>query len=131
MTIRGTIEQILPVESGTSKTTGKEWKKQNVILNTGGEFAKQVCIGLFNGAIEKCAFVLNAEYDVEISLESREFNGRWYTSVNGRSATPLDAVQPQPSEPQSALRSLDIEPNKPHAQPLSPSAVEAAGDLPF
>lgn len=130
MTIRGTIEQILPVESGTSKA-GKEWKKQNVILNTGGEYAKQVCIGLFNGAIEKCAFALNAEYDVEISLESHEYNGRWYTSVNGRSATPLDAVQPQPSEPQSALQSLGIDPNKSYAKPLSPSAAEASEDLPF
>ena len=80
--IKGKINQILRVDSGVSKA-GKEWKKQEFIVETDDQFPKQVCFTLFNDKISLLEG-LNAGEDVNVSfsVESREFNGRWYHNIN-------------------------------------------------
>lgn len=81
MEIKGKIIKVLDIQSGVGKS-GKTWMKQEFILETGGQYPKKVCISLWGE--EK----IN-EYDLEegltvtahLELESREYNGRWYTEV--------------------------------------------------
>ena len=80
--IKGTIQQILNVESGVSRA-GNEWKKQEFILETAEQYPKKVCFTLFN---DKLSLVDNVsegdEVEVSFNLESREFNGKWYHNIN-------------------------------------------------
>ncbi|HZH71080.1 MAG TPA: DUF3127 domain-containing protein [Mariniphaga sp.] len=80
--IKGTIQQILNVESGVSRA-GNEWKKQEFVLETTEQFAKKVCFTLFN---DKLSLIDNIntgdEVEVSFNLESREFNGKWYHNIN-------------------------------------------------
>lgn len=81
--LKGKINQILNVASGISKA-GKEWKKQEFVVETADDqFPKQVCFTLFNDKISLLEG-LNAgeEVNVSFSVESREFNGRWYHNIN-------------------------------------------------
>ena len=44
--IKGKIVKILEVEKGTSKA-GKEWQKQNFVIDTGGKYNPEICFQLF------------------------------------------------------------------------------------
>lgn len=82
MEIQGKIIQILPLQSGVGKTSGKEWKKQDYILETlDGQYPRKICFNLWGDNIDKIALQLGEEITAQIDLESREFNGRWYTDV--------------------------------------------------
>ncbi len=93
MEIKGKITKILPVASGTSKA-GNEWKKQEFVIDfQDGQFPKQICFTLFNDKISLIdGMNTGTEVNVAFSLESREFNGRWYHNVN---AWKVDTLSPE------------------------------------
>ncbi|MBQ7822563.1 MAG: DUF3127 domain-containing protein [Bacteroidaceae bacterium] len=80
MEIKGKIVQILPLQGGQTKAGG-EWKKQEYILETEGQYPKKVCFNLWGDRIEQYPVVEGEEVTVSFDLDSREFNGRWYTEV--------------------------------------------------
>jgi len=83
MQVKGTIQQILKVESGTSKA-GKEWKKQNFVVVTDDQFPKTVCITLFGDKMSLLyPFSEGMEVEVSINIESIEFNSKWFHNVTG------------------------------------------------
>ncbi|WP_072999867.1 DUF3127 domain-containing protein [Mariniphaga anaerophila] len=90
--VKGKIEQILQPESGVSRA-GKEWKKQEFVIETEDQFPKKVCFTLFNDKNSLLEKVKEGdEVEVSFNLESREFNGRWYHNIN---AWKIDKVSDQ------------------------------------
>lgn len=79
MEIKGTITQILTEQTGMGKKG--QWVKQEYILSTPGQYPKKVCFSLWGEKIYETGLGLNEEVTVHIDLESREYNGRWYTEV--------------------------------------------------
>ncbi|WP_159520149.1 DUF3127 domain-containing protein [Sunxiuqinia indica] len=93
--VKGKINQILDVNSGVSKA-GKEWKKREFVLETDDQFPKQVCFTLFNDKISLLEGLNSGEdVNVSFSVESREFNGRWYHNIN---AWRIDRLTPGASQ---------------------------------
>lgn len=83
MEIQGKIIQVLPLQSGIGKASGKEWKKQEYVLETIDQFPKKICFNLWGDAIDRAQLHEGEDVTVQIDIESREFNGRWYTDVKG------------------------------------------------
>jgi len=79
MDISGKIIQLLPVQTGQGKNG--TWKKQEFILETGDTYPKKVCIAVWGDKIDIASFKSGDMVDVSFDVESREFNGRWYTDV--------------------------------------------------
>ena len=83
--ITGTIKSIGEVQSGTSKTNNKEWKKINFVVQTQGEYSKDVAFNVF-GAEKVDNFTkynkVGQTVDVSFDVESREYKGRYYTDLN-------------------------------------------------
>ena len=79
MDISGKIFQLLPVQSGQGKNG--TWKKQEFILETGDTYPKKVCITVWGDKIDMGGFKAGDMVDVSFDVESREYNGRWYTDV--------------------------------------------------
>ena len=79
MDISGKIIQFLPVQSGQGKNG--TWKKQEFILDTGDNYPKKVCIAVWGDKIDMGGFKPGDLVDVSFDVESREYNGRWYTDV--------------------------------------------------
>jgi hypothetical protein len=79
--IIGKIVQVLDLQTGTSARG--DWKKQEFILETEEQYPRKVCISLWGDRIADITGIqLGRELiTVSVSLESREFNGRWYTDV--------------------------------------------------
>jgi hypothetical protein len=80
--VKGTVIQILKVESGVSKA-GKEWKKQEFVIETNEQFPKKVCFTLFGDKISLIDGLSEGkEVEVFFSVESRDFNGKWFHNIN-------------------------------------------------
>lgn len=119
--IKGTIIKILNAESGVSRA-GKEWKKQEFVVETQEQFPKKVCFTLFNDKLSLIDTIREGdEVDVAFNLESREYNGRWFHNIN---AWKIDKAGSnnfsQDAPPEYRLEDIPPEP-----------AEGDGGDLPF
>jgi hypothetical protein len=80
--VKGTLIQILKSETGVSKA-GKEWKKQEFVIETNEQFPKKVCFTLFGDKISLIDGINEGkEVEVFFSVESRDFNGKWFHNIN-------------------------------------------------
>lgn len=94
MDIEGRIIIDLGLQSGTSKA-GNPWKKREMVLETFGPYPRKVKFHIFGDRVDTIQVEQGKDYVLSFDLESREFNGRWYTDVNVYRAMPY--VNPQPS----------------------------------
>lgn len=123
MEITGRIILALPEISGTSKA-GNPWKKREYVLETQETYPKKVHFDFFGERADQ--YPLNVGDNVRLSfdIESREYNGRWFTSIRGWKAESADAT--------TAATSAQAPHQAPGAvppPPISPQADE--DDLPF
>jgi hypothetical protein len=80
MEITGRIIQKLGLQEGTSAKGG--WKKQDFIVETSEKFPKKVCVSAWTEKVDDLnRYNINDEVKLSVNLESREYNGRWYTDV--------------------------------------------------
>ena len=86
MEIRGRIIKKLPLQSGTSQS-GSQWAKQEYVLETEGQYPKKVFFDFFGDKIVEYALEEGQNVVIRYDLESREHNGKWYTSVRAWHAT--------------------------------------------
>lgn len=92
--LRAKIERLGNRTEGTSKA-GKPWKKQEVIVTTEEQYPKTIALTCFNDSADRAAsFHPGTLCAIKAELESREFNGRWYTDVVLKSIEPV-MQQPQ------------------------------------
>nr|DAG21066.1 MAG TPA: protein of unknown function DUF3127 [Bacteriophage sp.] len=89
MTITGTIKQILPEQSGVSKA-GKSWRRRDQILDIteNPQYPKLLCFALMNDRIDAASIAEGQHVTIDCDIDSREYNGRWYTSVTAWKVTP-------------------------------------------
>lgn len=78
---KGKIVSIGEVVKGLTKA-GKEWNKSEfVIETTGSKYPKLICFTLMNQE-QLLNHKVGGEVEVEFSVDSRDFNGRWYHNIN-------------------------------------------------
>lgn len=79
--ITGRLVQLLPEQSGTSKT-GNTWQKQEFILETSDQYPKKVCFNLWGDKIQMLQNLPEgSQIKVSFDVESREYQSRWYTEA--------------------------------------------------
>lgn len=79
MQLTGKLVQLLPMQSGQGKNG--PWKKQEVIVETEGQYPKKVCISIWGDKADEKILQVGNNLKVDFDVESREYNGRWYTDV--------------------------------------------------
>ena len=94
MEFEGVVYKILPATGGTSARG--EWKKQELIFEIPSEFSRKVCVVFFNKESDVARLKEGATYTVSINIESREYNGRWYTDVRAWRVQPKQEEAPVP-----------------------------------
>ena len=77
--ITGKVTQILEEQSGTSKNG--TWRKQEFILETEDKYPKPVCIIQWGDDIDAFDVKVGERLTAHVDIQSREYNGRWYTDV--------------------------------------------------
>lgn len=127
MEITGKIIAVLPEQGGTSRN-GNEWKKQEYVLETHEQYPKKVCFQLFGAdRIAQAAIQPGEELTVSFDIESREYQGRWYTNINAWKVT---------RQTETAAPVPPVTADDPFAAPAAPVATDfppasSTDDLPF
>lgn len=93
--ISGIVNRVLPEQSGEGRNG--PWRKQEFILDTGGTFPKQVCVVVWGDNIDQFGVKEGERLVTHIDLQSREYNGRWYTDVKAWKVEREDEAPPPPS----------------------------------
>lgn len=80
MEIQGKVVLLGKLTEGTSARGA--WRKQELIIETIEQYPKQVCLVCWGDRVAEAQnFVIGQTIKAQISIESREFNGKWYTDV--------------------------------------------------
>jgi hypothetical protein len=79
MEVKGRVTQLLPQQSGMGKKG--PWKKQEFILETQSQYPKKICFSVWGDKIDQYNLAIGDMVNVSVDLESREYNGRWYTEA--------------------------------------------------
>ena len=99
MDIVGKIIQVLPLQEGISKT-GNPWKSQSYVLETQEQYPRKVCFEIFGeDRIKNNPCNVDDVVTVSFDIESREYNGRWYTSIRAwrvQQGNMLSQAAPEP-----------------------------------
>ena len=91
--LTGRVIAILPEQSGTSEA-GKQWKSQDFVVETTGQYPKKIAINAFGDKKISELPAINSDVEAEIIVESREHQGKWYTKCSLWNITTLSAPQP-------------------------------------
>ncbi len=148
MELVGKIIQVLPAQEGVGRN-GNPWKVQPYVLETLDQYPRKVHFEVFGeDRIKQNPCEIDQLVTISFDIESREFNGRWYTSIRAwriqqgdmtqaaapapaaapvaaaPAAAPAPAAQPaaQPAAPQAEVANVD---------PFDASAGDGTSDLPF
>lgn len=81
MEVVGKIIQVLPLQEGMGRN-GNPWKVQAYVLETQDQYPRKVHFEVFGeDRIRQNPAAIDQLVTVSFDIESREFNGRWYTSI--------------------------------------------------
>lgn len=119
MELNGKIIIELPMQTGTSKA-GNPWKKKEWVLETFGTYPRKVKFHIFGDRADAIHFEVGKDYTVSFDLESREFNGRWYTDVSVFAARDYVPEGNYPNAPQQTYA-----PQGGFQQPMAPASPAA------
>ena len=114
MELKGKVIQLLAVQTGMGKKG--QWKKQEFIVETQAQYPKKVCLSAWGDKIDQFGIAEGDMVNVSVDLESREYNGRWYTEArawkleksgsggggNGKSSSSNDSIGDEPFQSSSS-----------------------------
>lgn len=112
------VTKILDPVSGVSSRNGEQWVKNAFVGTTQGEYPKTICFTVMGkDRWEKMAIKVGESYSVSFDVESREWNGKYFTDLqawkamnlnggqNGQTQQPAPATAPTPeSKPASKAK---------------------------
>jgi len=113
MEIKGKLIKLLDQQSGQGKNG--TWVKQEFIIETQEQYPRKVCISLWGDKVKELESIQVGDLlTASINIESREYNGRWYTDVRAWRIV-KENTSNNPSTPPDLppLNELDIPENIP------------------
>ena len=81
MEIQGKIIAVLPTRSGTS-ARGTQWSSQTSVIETQEQYPKKLAFDVINDKIDQFNIQVGEFLTVQFDINAREYNGRWFNSVN-------------------------------------------------
>ena len=79
--ITGKIIAVLPTKSGTS-ARGTQWSSQTAVIETHEQYPKRFAFDVLGDRIAEFNLQVGEEVTVSFDINAREFNGKWFNSVN-------------------------------------------------
>ena len=123
MEFEGVVYKIMPATKGTSARG--DWQRQEVIFELPQEFSRKICVIFFNKESDVARLREGMVCTVSVNIESREYNGKWYTDVRAWRVQPKEETPAAPAMPD--MPPFTEEPA--YAAPAAPMAE--VDDLPF
>ena len=135
MEIQVKIVNVLPVQTFTSSKTGNSYSKYTFVGETAGQYPKKIAFTVMGeDKFNQMGIVVDGTYNVSFDVESREWQGKWFTEASAWRAQRMDGQQPQANGQAQGSTSSQQAPASP-AQETTSGAQGGGGeqkdDLPF
>lgn len=147
--ITGKIIAVLPTKSGTS-ARGTQWSSQTSVIETHEQYPKRVAFDVLGDKITEFNLQVGEEVTVSFDINAREYNGKWWNSVNawkvvrqvgqqapmqcGYNMNPQAGAQAAKAAQQAAMAGSPnpMNPNNPFPPEHQPAQPQGdSSDLPF
>lgn len=130
MDIEGKVVLDLGMQTGVSRA-GNNWKKREFVIETFGQYPRKVKITLFGDRADTVKAEIGLSYVFGVDVESREYNGRWYTDVTAFSSRELGENKVDPNPVFNPAPASPVSPSP--VAPMDPFATsgDSSDDLPF
>lgn len=125
ITINGKITAVLPPRRGTSKT-GNDWVSQDFVIETEG--GDCICFNMFGEEkITNSGLRVGSVASITCDVKSKEWNGKWFTSVSCVNCIVQGEAQQQQQVPSAHTQT----PKEPATFPRESNSEVSANELPF
>ncbi|MDR2125315.1 MAG: DUF3127 domain-containing protein [Prevotellaceae bacterium] len=128
--ITGKLIQKLDIQSG--ENARGPWSIQNAIIETIEQYPRKICISFGGeriGDLEK--ITLGDKITISVNIDSREFNGKWYTTVRAwRVQSSDEKSNQQPATASQPTDNYQAVPS-PTVNDFVDNSEEEIDDLPF
>ena len=124
----GVVIAALERRDGITKSTAKPWASQDfVIEETKGAFPAKMLFTVFGkDKLDTWNIAVGKHLRVHINVNAKEYNGKWYNSVQAWKVEELEPIaQPPVASPQSAPVQM------PSTEQEDIFAPDKSGELPF
>lgn len=126
------IEKILEKQTFTSKTNGNVYEKFGFVGKTQAQYPKTVAFTVMGKEkFEKLGIVVGKSYNISFDVESREWNGKYFTDITAWKAVCLDGDSGTqanvPTPPTNPVPQAQAAPQA----PTSANGNDAIDNLPF
>lgn len=134
MEITGKVIKILEPQRFTSKKDGSEIVKNFFVIETQGQYPKKIAFSVMGAEkFAQMGLVVDGVYNVSFDVESREWQGKWFSDVSawravrtdGQTQTAQASAAPAPTPTQAPANGVSPFPTA-DAQPKG-----GDDDLPF
>lgn len=109
MDIQVKVVKVLETQRFTSQRTGETYVKNIFVGETVGQFPKMVAFSVMGEEkFKNMGIQVGGSYTVSFDVESREWNGKWFTEASAWRAQRIDGAQPQAApqpQPQTVQQS--------------------------
>lgn len=127
--ITGKVLQVLEVQTGEGRNG--PWQKGGFVMEVGDRFPKRVCLQVWKEMIDQVNNLKTGEVvKAFVDIESREYNGRWYTDVRPWKLEKVETtpVTPPPgnNDPSPAMQTQNTQ-----AENNTGATPSSEDDLPF
>lgn len=105
MEIQGKITHVLDTRTGSGQKG--DWTVYSYVLETSGQYPKQIAFEVFN---TDHGLNIGDVITAQVDLSTREYNGKWYTSVKAYKVETQGKQAPAPSRPSTFVDDDDSMP---------------------
>lgn len=118
--LSGKLSQFLPEVSGTGKN-GTTWAKRDFVIETIDNFPKKICLSAWGDKTSELTGIgIGEMIKVSFDVQSREYNGKWYTDLRAWKIEKMGVSNPGIPQTQES-----------GTFEASPAGETANDDLPF
>ena len=99
MEIQGKVIAILEPQRFVSSKNGKEYVTTVFVIETPGQYPKKVAMKVMGeDKFKQMGIVMGGTYNVSFDVESREWQGKWFTECQAWRTQRVDGTQEQPQQ---------------------------------
>ena len=128
------IVKVLEPQSFVSQKNGNTYTTHVFVGETTGQYPRRIAFRVLSDErFAQMGIVVGGSYNISFDIESREWQGRWFTECQAWRSVRLDGntTQPAPSQPTTSQQnSFAPQTHAPKPSPV-PSGDKDADDLPF
>lgn len=128
--VEGKLVQLLEKRSGVS-ANGTNWTSQDFVIEIPGQYVSNAVFNVYGDRVQLDQFQIGEYIKVSFDIRGREYQGKWYNTLNAWKVERPGTTQPQQAAaaaPQAAPQqaAAPVPPTGPAEQPQ-----QGGDDLPF